>query len=1364
MTQTILDELRQQGKYVDFVERLQELYQDIYLRDEVNEAFARHFLSGTADGTPLPCLLLEAARSQPSTTDFYSTENAGVKSIDQLSGLWHTNASQTLLNGRLKLIAAARSAEGDKAIRDLLRQAAGQYRKAWGHKESRISAYHNHGAEPGFLHRLPPRWGQVLLEFARQAHHSDGRIDWDDPLLLMIGETLVYLLVGDSTLPSEGSSVSTWVPLLAHLEVGSRSVPEGLLARLVVEKVSNGGGYLYPDCRYTGYLQLDAVFQEALYNVMEVIRRRPEWLELQGSTFDFRWRLTLTSPLDSHRDPVLVESLTGRSAELSFAAAIMASLRGERLDERIASSGCFASPAAHEKSEREKLSGVDGIVGKVLGTRTEPAGDLHREEHCGHEFKGNLIDCFLVSTSTTSRTEFQIYGWRISVVQAQTLDEAYRRLSVHCQTTDKIKKHLAERARRLLATTCSPYIRSSLSTRRPGDPSKQEPREVPDPLSAEQVEQLLRGNLGQQNRVRLLGESGLGKSTMLIEAEHLIASSPDSLVPLRLGAGPADTGRDDLGRWIRLPLLSDFDWSMKQEDLFDELAGRLLGDVIEDRTVRTAWLHEAVGRGEVVFLLDSLDQTKGELDLSSFVKSDGVRKCPVLLSMRPAARFSQSWKDAGGAWRTYWMEPFDEHRIRQYWGHTPGLWNLLSKKDWAAVREVPILLQQMKILAENGELDNVPNREALYDRTLSMLLQHGHSGLRYSGEQQISRHSLPRVQKLLAEIAWNTINLESSSQQARESNFTGELSGEDYLKFEEQHGDLLAALDQLNLTTRQAYLDVYGLRHEQFVWRHLSFCEWFAGLHLVSLDPQEQEAIVQRYALDPRWGWIFRFAVCAASRLDKQDTVGHLAKCLLSYGAAFLLYSIRDKDFGDGCDFGSMHNNIADLCIWLIARSSIHIPDPHDLPRELWAPFQGPLVDSEVVAILEKMFELYEDTLVPKHRDSRWLYSAWDLVQKGCQSQEKTIRLRCESIRVSFLSEFERRVVLTVEENQEYAVRDWSSANRGILQLVPDEYLADLGVIDTDTLALIRHWPDSEDEEYQIRRDSFHSRLHELGANYCKCPPHGWAYLGCPSANNTGHKLEDDAARSTDGNWLRRLPLHYLMMRKPVTNAQFAAFDPNHCRTLFGGNRDFALESHFALEVQDDQPVVMVNWYQAEMFTIWLTGQAKFGHFSLPSSFEWETCNLADTVGGDCESGRPLIDHYDPLYDWFSMFLSRGFEESDEFKKRMFWGSWECTGIIDDVSQSNLYKEFEAALVYPVNGFGLCDMRGKVWEWTKDFLSLTPVMQGDPEVAQMMKLKGGEWWTRWAEASYRDPSERYAGQWSSHGKSDTGFRVCVNLY
>ena len=58
----------------------------------------------------------------------------------------------------------------------------------------------------------------------------------------------------------------------------------------------------------------------------------------------------------------------------------------------------------------------------------------------------------------------------------------------------------------------------------------------------------------------------------------------------------------------------------------------------------------------------------------------------------------------------------------------------------------------------------------------------------------------------------------------------------------------------------------------------------------------EREKIVQDHARDPRWRWIFRFALSWTEREHKSETLVQLAHDLIRYGNPFLVYDALDED------------------------------------------------------------------------------------------------------------------------------------------------------------------------------------------------------------------------------------------------------------------------------------------------------------------------------------------------------------------------------------------------------------------------------------------------------------------------------------
>lgn len=142
---------------------------------------------------------------------------------------------------------------------------------------------------------------------------------------------------------------------------------------------------------------------------------------------------------------------------------------------------------------------------------------------------------------------------------------------------------------------------------------------------------------------------------------------------------------------------------------------------------------------------------------------------------------------------------------------------------------------------------------------------------------------------------------------------------------------------------------------------------------------------------------------------------------------------------------------------------------------------------------------------------------------------------------------------------------------------------------------------------------------------------------------------------------------------------------------------------------QPDQPVVQVNWYEANAFCVWLTRKIGAGRwiFSLPNEAEWEKAARGPD-GFDYALGNAISDAEVSLYNW---------------KKNP---SAEITviGIADSLSH------------YSCNRYGLYHMTGNVSEWTQSiFRALNrahPYFEDDrnhDEVPGQRVVRGGSWYT-----------------------------------
>ena len=198
--------------------------------------------------------------------------------------------------------------------------------------------------------------------------------------------------------------------------------------------------------------------------------------------------------------------------------------------------------------------------------------------------------------------------------------------------------------------------------------------------------------------------------------------------------------------------------------------------------------------------------------------------------------------------------------------------------------------------------------------------------------------------------------------------------------------------------------------------------------------------------------------------------------------------------------------------------------------------------------------------------------------------------------------------------------------------------------------------------------------------------------------------------------------------RFEVTNEQFARFDPSHDSRLEPG--DFL---HFSSEERGypvnaaSQPVARVSWNQAMTFCRWLS--EKTGRkFTLPTEGQWE-------YAGRAGSRKPLW-YGDTQTDFapYANLADRNLSHVDNFR------NWELPfnallpwrPAIDDVND----RHRVAAPVgsYKPSPWGLFDVHGNVWEWTRSIYKPYPYRDGDGrnDLTGESKrvVRGGSWYDR----------------------------------
>ncbi|MFN0054009.1 MAG: hypothetical protein ACKV0T_17660, partial [Planctomycetales bacterium] len=278
--------------------------------------------------------------------------------------------------------------------------------------------------EPAFMAGLP---GDQFREAFRQVADERG---WTHPGLLLAGETLAMF----HRPPKMQETLSTWI----MFAVNDERNPQGILARLTLERLPRGCGLLVPDPRACGYLQMDKEFSSGLLHAWYAARiLRPHWLDAAKQMYDVRWRIDLLEGCRELPDRPVDVSPSGSSAEAAFACGILA-LHPEQagpLDVHSGITAQFKSPL----TANLELDQVGDIDIKTL------AGRLTRER----------VSRILVSAQQPKT------GLRSSQDQFQfqpvaDLKEAFEALQHWPQITQAVREAIFQEAARLRKVCCGP--------------------------------------------------------------------------------------------------------------------------------------------------------------------------------------------------------------------------------------------------------------------------------------------------------------------------------------------------------------------------------------------------------------------------------------------------------------------------------------------------------------------------------------------------------------------------------------------------------------------------------------------------------------------------------------------------------------------------------------------------------------------------------------------------------------------------------------------------------------------------------------------------------------------------------------------
>lgn len=1240
--------LRQQNQ---FAAALEALFQDVSQETTPTDmAFRHHFLGARRnDHLDLPCLLLEGAAHQqfaniplvtsnPETVTNHPAHSFFPELPSERNDPVQKSLLKNLFAARWHLVQAVASNNHTEIEQHLYRSL-----ELYAQATASQRAVPQKSAQPGFFRLFDDHgWAKALLSVAQdwQEIEDSEHINWDDPALLLLGSTLGYLINREKFLKPV-TAVETWVLLAETYQYrfleGEKPVPFGRLARLVIEKVP-GTGLLYADGRYSGYLPLGETFQQGLRNVMTFLRRQDDWTKQGGHEFDFRWRLTPLSPEDSipqkQEFPALLGKVDGPSAEAAFACAVRAALRNERLDRHLAVTAQFKDVS---NPFHDQIGEVGGIREKMLGVANHSPGTEPGQPNSeAAQLRGLFVDTIVLYEPDSHHhpeRPVAVPGGTLRLVHAETFEKAYRLLSEHCRLTDRYRAAVLWQTRKEFAEFCfgtpadptGSYILNDLHLRN----QERTPDQKPIPLDDVRRLQLESGDVRTSLsfpdrpawRANIVADSGIGKTTLLAYIAHQTADNKDQRqwIPLRIQNLASFLDLSSGGDFLAKAVKHVKALLVEREKYLPESEQQ---PIPSDPELRD-WLMTAGQRTEIVWLLDALDQVSDHRRRLESLKEDFLT-CPLLLTLRQEAEADARWNEltldlqpfkTKTAKRYLWDEEYEDFYAKLLFERLPIADD--GEPEEGHVLTIPLLLHLLlQLVKDRGirpdtdtvDLPEFRNRYAIYRLALTEkggLVDKGCNTIRQREDlRDASLDEITLAIDALEELAWQQIKAGHFDITA-----TGSLYKEmvRHLQRHLQTNTALKALKHINVFKLPTFEKE---KADGLQWRHRSFLEFFAGCWLAQ-RPNEMQSCLRQHALDQTWHWVFRFAFSALEAdSDLRTHLKDAAQSCLAAGVPFLLWTIIHEDhleFDDSLDI---------LCRWLVHRD-------YD-GRNAWEnderriPPQRPVLTEETAPILARMFRV-EETEPWKRRDSRWLHPAWELVQKGLNSEEDNVCRLCQQIRDKFLSEYETRVRQAAARNQGRSPSEWLPEDQGLLQLLPDEWRVQLGLMSADDIQWIRHWPGEKDCDgdgtklaYEQRRDRFNLQLQSFRANYCLCPPVGWK------------SLYSDDNRSI-------LPERFELLRKPITNLQFETFDGHRHRvnhekwisssididwTAFPVNDSYHTDSYIqprGIEAivgtkYGDRSVVKVSWYQATMFSEWLTGTGVFGVFALPKAHHWEVC------------------------------------------------------------------------------------------------------------------------------------------------------------
>jgi formylglycine-generating enzyme required for sulfatase activity len=220
----------------------------------------------------------------------------------------------------------------------------------------------------------------------------------------------------------------------------------------------------------------------------------------------------------------------------------------------------------------------------------------------------------------------------------------------------------------------------------------------------------------------------------------------------------------------------------------------------------------------------------------------------------------------------------------------------------------------------------------------------------------------------------------------------------------------------------------------------------------------------------------------------------------------------------------------------------------------------------------------------------------------------------------------------------------------------------------------------------------------------------------------------DEAPRA----WVEVAP--FWMARFETSNRQFRRFLPEHeSRTEDRHGYQFG-RLGYALD-QPEQPVVRISWEQAVGFCDWLTARTGL-QITLPTEAQWEWA---------CRAGTATPFWFGELEADYSLAANLGDQRLAEFAADTALDNYTAARPMVNPNRYDAWiprdDRFndggfvtETVGSYRPNPWGLHDMHGNVWEWTRSINAAYPYRRddgrNDPDVDGPRIVRGGSWYDR----------------------------------